>query len=167
MTDLSAGICIDERIDKWLSEIAVLYAQCYLYRPPGDSERIKKLASADNVCGLVCYDGLLLSGFVLFLCSADQAEIIEICVAPDKRSRGIATALLSAAENSLSERRIARLFLDVAEDNSTALSLYRNCGFDIVGRRKNYYIHPEGRKDALVMKKSLPDRTQEHKSSPA
>ena len=43
--------------------------------------------------------------------------------------------------------------LEVRASNAAALSLYESEGFEIVGRRRNYYHHPA--EDALVMSKLL------------
>ena len=47
------------------------------------------------------------------------------------------------------------LLLEVRPSNAPALRLYRNFGFQEVGRRKGYYPASTGREDALVMRKSL------------
>jgi ribosomal-protein-alanine N-acetyltransferase len=47
------------------------------------------------------------------------------------------------------------LFLEVAADNTAAIALYAATGFDRVGLRKGYYPHPDGAKDAVVMRRAL------------
>jgi ribosomal-protein-alanine N-acetyltransferase len=46
---------------------------------------------------------------------------------------------MHAAIRQLQGDRIARLFLEVSEENAPALSLYRQLGFRQVGIRKGYY----------------------------
>ena len=41
--------------------------------------------------------------------------------------------------------------LEVAEDNDSAISLYKKCGFIDVGRRKGFY----DQRDALIMEKTI------------
>ena len=45
-----------------------------------------------------------------------------------------------------------KAFLEVREGNSSAILLYRSCGFKAAGRRKNYYSNGE---DALLMEREL------------
>ena len=47
------------------------------------------------------------------------------------------------------------MFLEVAADNLAAIALYQATGFAKVGVRKGYYPHPDGAKDALVMRRTL------------
>jgi ribosomal-protein-alanine N-acetyltransferase len=78
-------------------------------------------------------------GFVILREAADEAEIITIATDPSKRRLGIGRALMTHAIRHLHGDRIARLFLEVSENNAAALSLYRTLGFRQVGARKGYY----------------------------
>ena len=50
----------------------------------------------------------------------------------------------------------ARAFLEVSADNGPAFTLYLSCGYEIVGRRKDYYQRMDGlSEDALVMQRTL------------
>jgi ribosomal-protein-alanine N-acetyltransferase len=51
---------------------------------------------------------------------------------------------------------VGRLLLEVAEDNTSAIALYTECGFSTIGRRKKYYRRKSGREvDALVIERGL------------
>jgi ribosomal-protein-alanine N-acetyltransferase len=80
------------------------------------------------------------SGFVILREAADESEIITIATDPAKRRSGVGRALMHAAIRQLQGDRIARLFLEVSEENAPALSLYRQLGFRQVGIRKGYYV---------------------------
>jgi len=79
--------------------------------------------------------------------SPDEAELLNLGVAPDYRRIGIATALLDAL------RRAARgdIFLEVAEPNAPAIALYTRAGWESTGVRRGYYH--QGTINAVVMKK--------------
>jgi ribosomal-protein-alanine N-acetyltransferase len=47
------------------------------------------------------------------------------------------------------------IFLEVRPSNAMAVHLYRSVGFQIVGRRRNYYPSHRGREDALVLRLDL------------
>ena len=87
------------------------------------------------------------AGFVLARLAADEAEIIMLAVRPDLRRGGQGRALLRAAMQAASAQGAARLFLEVAEDNEAARALYAGLGFQVLGRRAQYY----GEVDALVL----------------
>lgn len=87
------------------------------------------------------------AGFVLARVAADEAEIIMLAVRPDLRRAGHGRALLQAAMQAAGSQGAARLFLEVAEDNAAARALYAGFGFQVLGRRAQYY----GTVDALVL----------------
>jgi|APMI01.1.fsa_nt_gi ribosomal-protein-alanine N-acetyltransferase len=115
------------------------------------------LASSACVCdGAFEGDGGPLSGFLLSRRAADEAEILTIAVSPRQRRRGIGRELLTRQTRRLAEMGVARLFLEVAEDNGAALALYRSVGFREEGRRKGYYRRADGpAANALVLAKDL------------
>ncbi|MBL8587424.1 MAG: GNAT family N-acetyltransferase [Methylobacteriaceae bacterium] len=97
-----------------------------------------------------------LLGFALSRCAGDEAELLTIAVAPSARRRGAARALLAAHLRRLADRGVARLFLEVAEDNAAALALYRGAGFAEAGRRAGYYRRADGPPgNALVLRRDL------------
>ena len=94
-------------------------------------------------------------GFILCRSIAGEAEILTIAVDPAARRRGWGAALVEMAAGIAVETRAEALFLEVAADNQAAIALYQATGFAKVGLRKGYYPHPDGAKDALVMRRAL------------
>ncbi|USQ95953.1 GNAT family N-acetyltransferase [Caulobacter sp. RL271] len=94
-------------------------------------------------------------GFVLCRSIAGEAEILTIAVDPAARRRGWGAALVEIAAGIAAETGSESLFLEVAVDNLAAVGLYQATGFAKVGLRKGYYPHPDGAKDALVMRRAL------------
>jgi [ribosomal protein S18]-alanine N-acetyltransferase len=78
---------------------------------------------------------------------ADEAEILNIAVDPSYRRRGVGSALL----NAVCDQANGTIFLEVAEDNTAAMALYRKLGFEPSGIRLGYYA--KGSINAVVMKK--------------
>lgn len=79
----------------------------------------------------------------------NMAWIATICVHPDYRGRGIASALLSYCEEQL---KMPRIRLSVRASNSTAIRLYNKLGYQNLEIWPAYYQDGE---DALVMEKKL------------
>lgn len=94
-------------------------------------------------------------GFILCRAIAGEAEILTVAVDPDARRRGWGAALVEMAAGIASEAGALDLFLEVAADNVAAIGLYEAAGFMRVGLRKGYYPHPDGAKDAVVMRRAL------------
>jgi len=83
--------------------------------------------------------GHIVAGFVASRQTAPgEREILNIAVAPAQRRQGIARRLL---EEELAGSPGA-WFLEVRESNTAAISLYETLGFQITGRRQDYYIDP-------------------------
>ncbi|MEM6650695.1 MAG: GNAT family N-acetyltransferase, partial [Pseudomonadota bacterium] len=74
-------------------------------------------------------------------------------VLPAAVKKGIGTALLVHALQTLKDRRAKLLFLEVSTLNKAALTLYKRQGFERIGDRKDYYAQGE---DAVVMAHSFP-----------
>jgi ribosomal-protein-alanine N-acetyltransferase len=96
-----------------------------------------------------------LIGYAVCWTVADQAELGNLAVAAEARGAGVGRLLIGAAMRSVRSRGARECFLEVRETNSVAQSLYRSCGFEVVGRRRGYYSRPL--EDALVMRLQLPD----------
>jgi ribosomal-protein-alanine N-acetyltransferase len=77
--------------------------------------------------------------------SADEAELLNLAVVPEFRRCGVASALLRTLRNEAK----GTIFLEVAEPNSAAISLYEHHGWVSTGLRKGYYQN--GMVNAIVM----------------
>ncbi len=91
------------------------------------------------------------NSFVVWRVIADEAEIITIGVHPDVRNTGIATALLTLVENDVRNRGGKKIFLEVADNNIAARTLYEHNGYTQIAVRAKYY----GNVDAILMEKIL------------
>ena len=97
------------------------------------------------------FTGGQLHGFVLLSHLLDEAEVLEIGVAPQYQRAGLARQLLLHAQQQLAQRGIERLMLEVRASNLPALGLYRALGFVEDGRRSGYYPTATGHEDAVLM----------------
>ncbi len=94
--------------------------------------------------------------FALTRVAADEAELLTIATDPAHRRTGLARALMRDALSGAARRGAARLFLEVAADNTAARALYIGCGFRTCGRRPRYYARAVGPAvDALVMERTI------------
>jgi len=96
-------------------------------------------------------DGGDITGFSLYRTVGDEAELLLIAVAPANHRRGVGRLMLDDFLDRARNDGVARVHLEVREGNS-AVSLYRDAGFSPVGRRRNYYRAPDGRRfDAVTL----------------
>lgn len=94
--------------------------------------------------------GLLPVGFAIARVAADEAELLSIAVIEAFRRKGIAAKLIEHVIEYVTARGARNLFLEVAEDNAAAQSLYREHGFARVGRRPDYYRARDGSATAAL-----------------
>ena len=92
-------------------------------------------------------DGTVL-GYAEVRVILDEGTLERIAVAPQFRRHGAAEALLRRFLDDGREK-LAFLTLEVRAGNVPAIGLYEKLGFEVVGRRRNYY-REEG-EDALLM----------------
>lgn len=69
----------------------------------------------------------------------EEAQICNIAVLPEYRRQGIATELLKMVAEFSKEKGCERAELEVNVANLPAVELYRKCGYDEAGIRKNFY----------------------------
>ena len=95
-------------------------------------------------------------GFLMYRAVADEAEIITICVDPAYQRRGAGLQIVSTTLQLLKSFKIGSMFLEVADGNREAISVYARAGFLEVGKRKAYYVRKNGEtEDALIMRAQL------------
>jgi ribosomal-protein-alanine N-acetyltransferase len=107
-------------------------------------------------------------GLIVGRVVVDEAEILTVGVASDRRRLGIGGRLIERLVEVAGKLGARRLFLEVAEGNSAARALYARLGFETLGRRKGYYERtgapPE---DALNLCLALDRRKPELDGAPA
>lgn len=113
----------------------------------------EKVISDPSVLGLVCESNSRVTAFIIARQIADEAEVLNLAVAPNWRHAGLGSALLAAALEEFRRRDAMRVFLEVRESNSNAIAFYEKHGFLPAGRRKAYYRDPV--EDAICMEKKL------------
>ena len=96
-----------------------------------------------------------LAGFIVARFIADELHVNNVAVRPEFRGRGLGSILLNTTLHQGQLRKAKTAQLEVRANNAAAQNLYQRCGFEVVGRRKNYYRQPT--EDALLMSLSFSD----------
>ncbi len=90
----------------------------------------------------------LLSGYF----AEGEGDITSVAVEPDFRRKGLAQRLIEEFEKIIPDNT-ENIFLEVRENNFSAIKLYEKCGFEKLSVRKNFYTNP--RENAVVMVKKV------------
>lgn len=94
-------------------------------------------------------------GFCLSRTVADESELLLLAVAPTHHRRGVGRRLLDDFMERARNNEVARVHLEV-RDGNPAVAMYKNAGFSPVGKRRNYYHAPDGRRfDAITLAHQL------------
>jgi ribosomal-protein-alanine N-acetyltransferase len=134
--------------------IAALHAASF--RRGWSEQEVEQLLVDRRVIAHRAVSGARLAGFIMSRLAADEAEILSVAVARDKRGRGIGRGLLALHLRRLAGLGVRAVFLEVDETNAPAIKLYDKAGFHEVGRRPHYYASADGRPAAaLVLRRDL------------
>jgi len=82
----------------------------------------------------------------------ESAEIISLAIHPNWRQKGVGRNLTNFLINHLKESGFKEIFLHVRTRNQVAISFYKESGFNVLKKIKNYYQNGD---DAYLMKKKL------------
>ncbi|MGB6429529.1 MAG: ribosomal protein S18-alanine N-acetyltransferase [Candidatus Acidiferrales bacterium] len=110
-------------------------------------------AARGDYQGWLAEQDTIVVGFVFTRIAADEVEILNLAVAPDRRRQGIASQLIARALEAAKESGAARAYLEVRPSNRAAIALYRKHGLAPAGRRACYYSSPV--EDALVLSRTV------------
>ena len=95
------------------------------------------------------------AGFILARRVPGEEELLLIGVRPDQRGRGIGERLIETFAARARAAGAEQIFLEMRANNP-AESLYRRCGFETIGRRRDYYRTLDGTHlDAITFARKL------------
>lgn len=92
-----------------------------------------------------------IAGYIGIDTVLDEGYITNIAVFPEFRKMGVGSKLMSETKNFATNNGLSFLSLEVRESNLGAQSLYKKFGFEVEGKRKNFYKDPT--EDALIFTK--------------
>ncbi|MGB0466122.1 MAG: ribosomal protein S18-alanine N-acetyltransferase [Pontibacterium sp.] len=121
------------------------------FSDPWSEAQLSALLGRARHLSFGCFNDKQLVAFAVFSFVLDEAELLQIAVAPDWRGQGLAERLFTQVAGQLKPEGIQRVLLEVRLSNQPAISLYRRIGFIEDGYRKAYYETADGREDALLM----------------
>ena len=118
-------------------------------------EQISQLLDDYNTVSLIARVQNEIAGFVIGMIhierSALRGHVLTIDVGSVYRRKGIGTLLMDEIESIFRKKGVKALFLEVREDNTSAINLYLKLGYKIMGKLDNYY----GKIHGIYLKKNL------------
>jgi [ribosomal protein S18]-alanine N-acetyltransferase len=89
--------------------------------------------------------------YAMMSMAAGEAHVLNLCVAPTQRRRGLAQFLLRHLTMIARAAAVNLVLLEVRRSNAAAQALYAGFGFRPLGERLGYYPARDGREDAIVL----------------
>ena len=99
--------------------------------------------------------GGVIEGYGVLTVAAGESHLLNLCVRPESRGQGIGGKILSHLVSIARRHDADVIFLEVRPSNESAIKLYKNEGFNELGRRRDYYPTESGREDALILARTL------------
>lgn len=133
-------IKVDQLQINQMEEFVDLYNRCFLASPdpfcPLDLEQAKKL-DTEGIFVAVIWGNM--SGFIACFVEEEEegiyGEITGIGVLPQRRRKGVATALIQKAVEYFIDAGVEEVYCEVYEQNEPSKQLITSYGFVEVGRR--------------------------------
>ena len=94
-------------------------------------------------------------GFAVVLSQLGECQLLNVSVRASRQREGVGKQLMSHIIDYALGEKLSRIFLEIRQSNTVALSLYRSMGFCQVGIRKAYYPSASGREDAYLLRMNL------------
>ena len=133
-----------------LGPVAAIHAACF--HDAWDAAVLRQVLEMPGTFGLVARWGArdAMIGFAFARLAGDGCELLSLGVTPQHRARGVGRELLLAAMTQATAADARNFFLEVAENNISAIMLYRAHGLIRIGQRPDYYENPDGRRTMAI-----------------
>jgi len=132
-----------------VAQVAALETVCF--PTPWSENSVRSELTNPLSLWLCAVSGSRVLGYIGSQAVMDEADVMNVAVAPEARRQGIARALVRELVSQLAARGVRSLTLEVRPSNRAAVLLYAEEGFRQVGRRRKYYDDPV--EDALILRK--------------
>jgi len=118
--------------DMFLGEVAHPLSHCFLVRGENDHNK-------DIPLGFICFRNI-----------GEESELLNICIHPMHRQKGLGKILMEFYIDFCSKKGVKNYYLEVNPLNIHAVRLYQSFAFQPAGKRKDFY---QEKYDALLMER--------------
>jgi ribosomal protein S18 acetylase RimI-like enzyme len=138
-TEPGAGLAIRCATERDLGAVLSLWSAAGSQPTVTDTRAgLRRLMAADPQALLLAESSSTLVGTLIATWDGWRGSFYRLAVRPDRRRRGIATALLREGERRLRARGAVRLTAIVAEDDPTAVGFWEAAGYSRQGNRARF-----------------------------
>ena len=135
-----------------LPQIAATERASYAF--PWSENIFRDCLRVGYTCRALDLEGQII-GYGVMSLGAGEAHILNVCVRNEFRNLGFGRRLLEHLLERAGASGVGEAFLEVRPSNLAAIRLYQHLGFEQIGIRRGYYQAPDGREDAIVLKREL------------
>jgi [ribosomal protein S18]-alanine N-acetyltransferase len=135
-----------------LPDIAAIELSSYAF--PWSENIFRDCLRVGYICRALDMAGQII-GYGVMSLGAGEAHILNVCVRDQYRIVGFGRRLLENLLEGAALAGVTEAFLEVRPSNLAAIRLYQHLGFEQIGVRRGYYQAPDGREDAIVLKREL------------
>ena len=132
-------------------KMSAIERECFTL--PWSEEQCRAAFGQKAFAAFGLFNGECLEGYISIYHTEDELEILNLAVRPQMRRQGHGKRILRTVLRLARKMDIHRVLLEVRTGNRAAIALYEGCGFQKVGRRRNYYA--DTGEDALVYRCEL------------
>ena len=122
------------------------------FSEPWSKDSLSLLCKENNFGVVATVDGRVVAygGMTVVL---DEGSVTNIATHPSYRGMGLGRSVVKKMLSVARERAVTKVYLEVRDSNSVAISLYTSEGFSSCGIRKNFYKRPV--EDAILMVRDI------------
>ena len=133
-----------------LDAVTAIERDCFAR--PWSREHFMSEILSDRALAVVAEAAGRIAGYLCLTVLFEEAEILDVAVAPEFRRSGIGNALIESAITESFSRGASVLRLEVRATSRPAIAMYEKFEFNQYGLRRAYY---ENGIDAVLMEKRL------------
>ncbi len=132
--------------DADIEAVALLERECF--STPWSEKSLRESLAREEYTFLVAMCDGVVAGYAGMVRTLDEADITDVAVFGEYRRLGAGKMLMEGMKAQAKSQGVAVIYLEVRKSNTPAIELYRRCGFEENGLRRNFYEKPT--EDALL-----------------
>ncbi len=139
-----------------LSTVTAIEHRAYPAPQPWSEGIFRDCLRVGYLCQVLELDAELV-GYGILSIAANEAHLLNVCVAPGQQGRGLGRLLVEHMLDMADRHKAQTVYLEVRPSNTSARRLYKSLGFRRIGVRKSYYpaLPGEPREDAIQLARDI------------
>ena len=143
---IQGTVTVREMTESDIKDIAELEKECF--SEPWSENSLRDELTNETARFYVLRDNEKLLGYIGANNICDEVYITNVAVNENSRGKGCGKKLVNHLIKQSQLENAHFITLEVRKSNENAIALYKRCGFQRVGERKNFYSKPT--EDALI-----------------